>query len=70
MAGKHKILEQIHPLHLIREVQKRPVIYSRNSPEMANLHFRFQVWSEVAQSLFPDWHMYSEKSKDEKGGCS
>ncbi|XP_013191028.1 uncharacterized protein LOC106135312 [Amyelois transitella] len=66
MAAKQKILEEIHPLALIREVQLRPALYSRNNPEVASNHHKLKIWAEVAENLFPDWDLCSARSKDEK----
>ncbi|CAH2095527.1 unnamed protein product [Euphydryas editha] len=59
-----KILEDIHPLNIIREVQKWPVLYEKDSPERANLHFKNKIWYEVAKSLFPDWETLDERERE------
>ncbi|XP_046971857.1 uncharacterized protein LOC124538732 [Vanessa cardui] len=65
MASKSKkILEEIHPLHIIREVQKWPVLYVKDNPERANLHFKYKIWNEIAKALFTDWDSYSESEKE------
>ncbi|RVE43480.1 hypothetical protein evm_011878 [Chilo suppressalis] len=61
-----KILEEVHPLHIIAEVQKRPGLYSRECPESASPHHRTQLWSEVARVVLPGWHTYSKLQKQTK----
>lgn len=67
MTGKvKKILEEIHPLDIIREVQKWPALYVKDSPERANTHFKLKIWHEIAKELFPEWDLYSQSDKDNK----
>ncbi|CAH2227181.1 uncharacterized protein LOC120633789 [Pararge aegeria] len=61
-----KILEEIHPLSIIREVQKWPVLYVKDNPERANLHFKNKVWNEIAKALFTDWETYTDWEKESK----
>ncbi|CAK1546839.1 unnamed protein product [Leptosia nina] len=63
---RKKILEEIHPLNIIKEVQKWPVLYDRDNLERSNHNFRQKVWCEVAKSLFPDWPQMSNTQKDMK----
>lgn len=62
-----KILEDIHPLNIIREVQKWPVLYEKDSPERAHSHFKNKIWHEVAKSVFPDWETLDERERECKG---
>ncbi|XP_050355067.1 uncharacterized protein LOC126776517 isoform X2 [Nymphalis io] len=61
-----KILEDIHPLHIIREVQKWPPLYVKDSPERANLHIKNKIWKEIAKQLFNDWDSYGDSEKESK----
>ncbi|CAH0731274.1 unnamed protein product, partial [Brenthis ino] len=64
VSKSKKILEEIHPLHIIREVQKWPVLYTKDSVERANQHFKNKIWREIAKSLFADWDSYNEMEQD------
>lgn len=67
MSGKtKKILEEIHPLHIIRVVQKWPALYVKDAPERVNTHFKLKIWCEVAKELFPEWETYTKRDKDNK----
>ncbi|XP_028157717.1 uncharacterized protein LOC114350947 [Ostrinia furnacalis] len=61
-----KILEEIHPLAIIKEVEKWPVLYAKDSSDRNNTHFKIKIWHEVAKEVFPDWHSYSREDKDIK----
>ncbi|KAM3958477.1 uncharacterized protein ACR2FA_007499 [Aphomia sociella] len=63
MSAKGKILEEIHPLNIIREVQKRPALYTKDGTERANLHLKNKIWNEIAKSLFPEWESFSKHNK-------
>lgn len=62
-----KLLEDVLPLNIIREVEKWPVLYARDCPERANARFRHKIWQEVARGLFADWDSYSNHEKENKG---
>ncbi|CAG9793159.1 unnamed protein product [Diatraea saccharalis] len=62
----NKILEDVHPLHIIMEVQKWPALYVRDCPERAAPHFRMKLWTEVAKAVIPDWEIYSKAEKQSK----
>lgn len=64
VSKSKKILEEIHPLHIIREVQKWPVLYTKDSLEHANQHFKNKIWREIAKALFADWDSYNEGEQD------
>ncbi|XP_023949520.2 uncharacterized protein LOC112054093 [Bicyclus anynana] len=66
MGSNKKILEEIHPLSIIREVQKWPVLYAKDSPERANLRFKHKVWTEIAKTLFTDWDCFSDWEQESK----
>ncbi|CAF4881460.1 unnamed protein product [Pieris macdunnoughi] len=66
MPRNKKILEEIHPLNIIKEVQKWPVLYEKDNTERTNFYFRTKVWMEVAKSLIPDWEELSEIQKEVK----
>ena len=67
-SSKKKILEQILPVRIIREVEKWPVLYMRDCPEVLNPHFKKKVWQEVAKALIEDWDSYSAAEKECKSG--
>ncbi|XP_045517027.1 uncharacterized protein LOC123709621 isoform X1 [Pieris brassicae] len=66
MPKNKKILEDIHPLNIIKEVQKWPVLYEKDNLERTNFHFKTKVWKEVAKTLIPDWEELSEIQKEVK----
>ena len=66
MTANKKILEEIHPLNIIKEVQKWPLLYTKDSPERTNLHFKTKIWKEIARALFKDWESLNETEKDSK----
>ncbi|XP_022119155.2 transcription factor Adf-1 isoform X3 [Pieris rapae] len=66
MPKNKKILEEIHPLNIIKEVQKWPVLYEKDNLERTNFHFKTKVWKEVAKTLIPDWEELSEIQKEVK----
>ncbi|XP_034836089.1 uncharacterized protein [Maniola hyperantus] len=61
-----KILEEIHPLSLIQEVQKWPVLYMKDNPDRLNIHFKNKVWHEIAKTLFSNWETYTDWEKESK----
>ncbi|XP_045504461.1 uncharacterized protein LOC123701081 [Colias croceus] len=61
-----KILEDIQPLNVIKEVQKWPVLYQKDNPERLNFHFKTKVWYEVAKNLIPEWEQLSDSEKEIK----
>ncbi|KAJ8709452.1 hypothetical protein PYW07_009278 [Mythimna separata] len=63
---KKKILEEILPVRIIREVEKWPVLYMRSCAEAPrdNTHFRKKVWNEVAKALIEGWDSYSPTEKE------
>lgn len=61
-----KLLEDVLPLHIIREVEKWPVLYARDCPERANARFRQKIWHEVARGIFPDWDTCEKDEKENK----
>ncbi|KAJ0172018.1 hypothetical protein K1T71_011991 [Dendrolimus kikuchii] len=61
-----KLLEDVLPLNIIREVEKWPVLYARDCPERANARFRQKIWHEVARGIFAEWDSYSNHEKDNK----
>ncbi|XP_038221269.1 transcription factor Adf-1-like [Zerene cesonia] len=61
-----KILEDIHPLNVIKEVQKWPVLYQKDNPERLNFHFKTKIWYEVAKNLIPEWEQLSDSEKEIK----
>ncbi|XP_072933075.1 uncharacterized protein [Epargyreus clarus] len=63
---KKKILQEIHPLNLIKEVQKWPVLYEKGSPERVNMHLKNKMWWEVSKALFEDWDSYTKDVKELK----
>ncbi|XP_053615356.1 uncharacterized protein LOC128678083 isoform X2 [Plodia interpunctella] len=67
MSSRQKILEEIHPLALIQEVQQRPALYSRDNAEVASAHHKHRIWADVAQSLFPDWDLCSARTREDRG---
>lgn len=68
MGGKpKKLLEQIHPLHIIKEVQKWPALYVKDTSERPNTHFKKKLWCEVAKALFPEWETYTKEEMENKG---
>ncbi|XP_052755401.1 uncharacterized protein LOC113513401 [Galleria mellonella] len=66
MAGKGKLLEEIHPVDIIHEVQKWPALYRKDGSERANAHLKNKIWNEIAKSLFPDWDSFPEYEKISK----
>lgn len=67
MPRSKKILEDIHPLNIIKEVQKWPVLYEKDNVERSNFHFKTKVWKEVAKTLIPDWGQLTDTEKELKG---
>ncbi|XP_059053106.1 uncharacterized protein LOC131847541 [Achroia grisella] len=63
MSVRNKLLEEIHPLDIIREVQKWPALYTKDGTERANLHFKNKIWYEIGKSLFPPWESFPEHEK-------
>ncbi|CAG5057020.1 unnamed protein product [Parnassius apollo] len=61
---KKKLLEEIHPLHIIREVQKWPGLYVKNSPEQTNVNLKHKMWIGIAKALFNDWDKFSADEKE------
>ncbi|CAB3232960.1 unnamed protein product [Arctia plantaginis] len=61
-----RILEDVKPLRIIREVEKWPAIYEKDSPEMSNHHFRHKVWEEVAKNVFENYQIYTAEEKKSK----
>ncbi|OWR51189.1 dorsal interacting protein 3 [Danaus plexippus plexippus] len=64
----NKILEEVHPLNIIREIQKWPVLYSRDGSQRptAGTHFRSRVWAEVARNLFQEWDQFDQQTQEQK----
>jgi hypothetical protein len=61
-----KLLEEIHPLNIIHEVQKWPALYARECPERASAHFRNKVWTEIARALFSDWDYCDKRDRSNR----
>ncbi|XP_041982737.1 uncharacterized protein LOC121735848 [Aricia agestis] len=66
MVTKQKILEDLHPLAIIREVEKWPVLYRGDSRDRGNKPYKSKVWKKVAEKLFEDWNTLSDKEKENK----
>ncbi|CAG9568437.1 unnamed protein product [Danaus chrysippus] len=64
----NKILEEVHPLNIIREIQKWPVLYSRDGSERprAGTRRRSEVWREVARNLLRDWDQLDRRTQELK----
>ncbi|XP_050683977.1 uncharacterized protein LOC126978900 [Leptidea sinapis] len=66
LRSKIKILEEIHPLDVIQEVEKWPVLYVKDCPERMNHHFKNKIWNEIGKALLPEWEQYSDSEKNVK----
>jgi len=40
---------------LITEVEKRPALYNKATPEYSNKHCKEKLWIEVCEAVVPNW---------------
>jgi len=40
---------------IITEVQKRPALYDKATPEYSDKHWKQKLWMEVCEAVVPNW---------------